>query len=191
MALEQVDLDTLGLTHGDASRIDGTVAVGTVELGGQEYLPSPAEPAIRLDVSRTSAGYALRLRFEVALEGPCFRCLEPSSNRVAVDVREVDQPAEGVAGNVPGSRPGVDEDDEEDESSAAELMSPYVEEGVLDLAAWARDALILALPNQLLCREDCLGLCAHCGESLNGADPAAHDHGQNLDPRWSKLRDLG
>jgi len=192
MALEQVDLDALGLSHGDASRIDGTVAVGEVDLGGQGYLPSPPEPPVRVDVSRTSAGYALRLRFEVALEGPCFRCLEPASNLVAVDVREVDQPVEGVAGTPPGSRPGVDEGDEdEDEASAAELTSPYVEDGVLQLDRWSRDALILALPNQILCREDCRGLCAYCGESLNGADPEAHDHGQNLDPRWSKLRDLG
>lgn len=192
MALEQVDLDALGLTYGDATRIDRAVPVGAVSLGGQEYAPSPPEPEVRLDVSRTSAGYALRLRFAVALDGPCFRCLEPASNRVAVDVREVDQPADGVAGGLPGSRPGVDEGEEdEDESSAAELTSPYVESGVLDLAAWVRDALILALPNQILCREDCLGLCAYCGESLNGADPEAHDHGQNLDPRWSRLRDLG
>ncbi|MDQ2621516.1 MAG: YceD family protein, partial [Actinomycetota bacterium] len=117
--------------------------------------------------------------------------LEPAANSVSVDVREVDQPVEGVAGNVPGSRPGVDEgEDDDDEETAAELTSPYVEDGILNLSDWTRDALILALPNQILCREDCLGLCAYCGESLNGADPEAHDHGQNLDPRWSKLRDI-
>ncbi|MDQ2621605.1 MAG: DUF177 domain-containing protein, partial [Actinomycetota bacterium] len=68
MTLEQVDLDALGLTHGDATRIDGTVPTGTVSLGGQEYAPSPPEPEVRLDISRTSSGYALRLRFTVALE---------------------------------------------------------------------------------------------------------------------------
>ena len=83
------------------------------------------------------------------------------------------------------------EEEEEDESSAAELESPYVEEGILNLAAWSHDALILSLPNQIVCRPDCLGLCAYCGESLNGAEPDAHDHGQNVDPRWSKLRKLG
>ncbi len=54
-----------------------------------------------------------------------------------------------------------------------------------------RDALILSLPNQIVCSKDCAGLCPYCGESLNGADPAAHDHGQDIDPRWSKLRELG
>lgn len=190
MAIEQVDLDALGLTHGDATRLDGKVDVGAVTLGGQDYTPSPVAPEVRVDISRTSSGYALRLRFTVSLEGPCFRCLEPAANRVTVDVREVDQPVDGVAGSIPGSRPGIDEGDDEEDETAAELISPYVEDGILNIAGWTRDALILALPNQILCRDDCLGLCAYCGESLNGADPGAHDHGQNIDPRWSKLRDL-
>lgn len=194
MLISQVDLDGLGLGYGDGSRLTGLVSPGSVELGGQAYGSVPAEPDFILDISRTNAGFALRLRFGVALEGPCFRCLEPASARVEIDVREVDQPPEGVAGaaRVHVARPGSGEEEEtdEDEISAAELLSPYVEDGMLDLARWSRDALILNLPNQILCREGCLGLCSYCGESLNGADPGAHDHGQDLDPRWAKLRDL-
>lgn len=188
MLIEKVDLDALGLTYGDATRITGEVAPDKVELGGQAYQPVPAEPPFALEVSRTSAGYALRLRFEVGLNGPCFRCLEDATAKVSVDVREVDQPVEPIP--VQGASRFSEEDGEEDEGSAAELTSPYVDEGDLDLAAWTHDALILSLPEQILCRPDCLGLCPVCGESLNGADPADHDHGQNLDPRWAKLRDL-
>jgi len=184
--IDKVDLDALGLTHGDATRITGEVAPEQVSLGGQTYEPQPAEPEVTLDVSRTSAGYALRLRFEVGLSGPCFRCLEGATARVEVDAREVDQPVEPI----PVQGRIADDEEDEDESSAAELTSPYVEEGTLDLTAWTHDALILSLPEQILCREDCLGLCPVCGESLNGADPADHDHGQNLDPRWAKLREL-
>ena len=71
-----------------------------------------------------------------------------------------------------------------------ELRSPYVEEGVLDAQRWANDALVLSLPAQPLCREDCAGLCAVCGESLNDADPADHRHQGSGDPRMAKLRDL-
>ena len=85
-----------------------------------------------------------------------------------MDAREVDQPT------------ATDE----------ELMSPYVDEGDLDLGAWARDALVLALPPKLLCRPDCAGLCPVCGESLNEAAPGAHDHPKEPDPRWAKLREL-
>ena len=187
MLIEKVDLDALGLGHGDATRIEGKVTPDRVTLGGQEYEPVPDEPPFRLDVSKTSTGYALRLRFEVGLSGPCFRCLENATADVSIDAREVDQPVEPIP--IQGAS-RHDEDGEEDESSAAELTSPYVDEGTLDLAAWTHDALILSLPEQILCRPDCLGLCPVCGETLNGADPADHDHGQNLDPRWAKLREL-
>lgn len=188
MLIEKVDLDALGLSYGDATRIDGEVAPEQVTLGGQTYEPVPFEPPFLLDVSRTSAGYALRLRFEVGLSGPCFRCLEDATARVAVDVREVDQPVEPIP--VQGTSRHDAGDEDEDDSSAAELTSPYVEEGSLNLVAWTHDALILSLPEQILCRPDCLGLCPVCGETLNGADPARHDDGQNLDPRWAKLREL-
>jgi uncharacterized protein len=57
----------------------------------------------------------------------------------------------------------------------------------LDLRAWARDALALALPAQIVCRADCAGLCPECGKDLN-TEP--HEHEKQPDPRWSALRDL-
>ena len=113
----------------------------------------------------THGGYALRLRFSAALAGPCMRCLEPGALSVTVDAREVDQAGGGE-----------------------ELSSPYVDGEELDVAAWARDAYALALPNQILCREDCVGLCPECGANLN-EDPD-HAHEQPPDPRWAKLREL-
>ena len=121
---------------------------------------------VRLDVSRTMGGYALRLRLSVRLDGPCMRCLGPASPAIAVDAREVDQPGGGE-----------------------ELASPYVKAEVLDLAGWARDALALAMPAQVVCREDCAGLCPICGENLNTAGPE-HGHEREPDARWDKLREL-
>ena len=60
---------------------------------------------------------------------------------------------------------------------------------MLDLRAWAHDALALALPAQLLCREDCAGLCPSCGADLNTAGPE-HGHEPEPDPRWAKLSEL-
>jgi len=59
----------------------------------------------------------------------------------------------------------------------------------LDLAGWARDAFALALPVQILCREDCAGLCPQCAVDLNEAGPE-HRHEQEPDARWAKLREL-
>ena len=47
---------------------------------------------------------------------------------------------------------------------------------MLDAGRWAHDAAILAIPLAFLCRPDCAGLCPVCGESLNDADPADHEH---------------
>ena len=70
-----------------------------------------------------------------------------------------------------------------------ELTSPYMAEGEeLALGRWARDALALALPAQLACREDCAGLCGQCGANLN-EDPD-HVHEAAPDPRWAKLGEL-
>jgi uncharacterized protein len=163
-----IDLERLALSHGQARALDLEVGLEPIELGGQTYSPAGGGSEARLDVSRTSTGYALRLRFNSELTGPCVRCLEEAATMLEIDAREVDQPASG---------------DEQ-------LRSPYVSEGELDLDRWANDALVLALPTQPLCRPDCAGLCSVCGESLKDADPEAHRHRQGGDPRMAKLRDL-
>jgi uncharacterized protein len=163
-----VDLTRLSLSFGQAASLDVPVRGAPLSLGGQSYEIGPQPLVVRLDVSRTSSGYAMRLTFTVRLDGPCQRCLDPASIELDVEAREVDQ-----AGT----------DDEE-------MRSPYVDEGQLDVGAWAHDAIALALPAQLLCRPDCAGLCPVCGESLNDADPEAHRHAGDGDPRWAKLREL-
>ncbi len=168
-AYHSIDLARFALRPGEGRRLELPADPGQVELGGQGYVVAGADsvPA-RLDLSRTAAGYAVRLRFRAHLAGPCMRCLADAEVPVEVDAREVDQP------------------DAEDE----ELRSPYIEGDELDLSTWAHDALALALPLQLLCRPDCRGLCPVCGASLNDADLAAHRHEPEPDPRWAALREL-
>jgi uncharacterized protein len=163
-----LDLDRLALSHGEGRRLELPIHLGAIDLGGQTYRPVPEAGEVSLAVSRTASGHAFHLIFSVRLEGPCMRCLRDASAELSVDAREVDQPST---------------DDEE-------LTSPYVEEGILDVGRWAHDALVLAMPAQILCRSDCEGLCAVCGEPLEGAKPGEHDHGQSEDPRWAKLREL-
>ena len=68
--------------------------------------------------------------------------------------------------------------------------APTCVEDELDIGRWAHDATILALPTRFLCRPDCAGLCPVCGESLNDADPADHEHETATDPRWAALNEL-
>jgi uncharacterized protein len=161
------ELGRLALTSGEGRRIELHVAVAGFDYGGQRYEVEPALVPVILDVSRTTnSGWAMRLRFEAGLQGPCMRCLDPADLTFAVDAREV---------SVPG---GGDE-----------LQSPYMgADDELDLEAWARDALALALPGQITCRPDCAGLCPECGANLN--DDPDHAHESGPDPRWTKLSEL-
>lgn len=160
------DLARLRLSSGEGRQLELFVGIDEFAFGVERYRVLPAEVPVRLDLSRmTGGGWALRLRFEVQLDGPCMRCLEAASPAFAVDAREVDQPGGGE-----------------------ELDSPYVADEELDLAGWARDALGLSLPSQIVCRSECAGLCPECGANLN-EDPE-HVHEREPDPRWAALREL-
>lgn len=160
------DLGTLRLSSGEAARVDLEVAIEPLQFGGQTYCVEGDRTQVRIDVSRTvGSGFALRLRSDVGLDGPCMRCLDDASVTIDVDAREVDQPGEGD-----------------------EMASPYLDDQVLQVHAWARDALVLALPTQIVCREDCAGLCPECGENLN--HHPEHQHEPEPDPRWAKLSEL-
>src|SRR3954447_22863415 len=159
------DVSRLGLTSGEGRRLDLFVHVDPFHYGGSSYAVTPELVPVRLDVSRTTgSGFVLRLRFTAGLEGPCMRCLEPASPSFEIDAYEFHQPGGGE-----------------------DLSSPYMGEE-LDLQAWARDALALALPAQLTCRPECAGLCPQCGANLN--DEPDHAHEPEPDPRWAKLSEL-
>jgi uncharacterized protein len=161
------DLGRLRLSAGEGRRLVLGVGLGDFDFGGETYAVEPRVVDATLDVSRmTGGGYALRLRFEAGLSGPCMRCLEAAAPVVEVDAREVEQPG-----------------------GSEEMRSPYVRDEQLDLSAWARDAYALALPAQVVCTPECAGLCPECGENLNTAGPE-HHHEAAPDPRWAKLREL-
>ena len=164
---DSFDLARLQLSSGQGRRLELHVSQDPLDLSGTPYPVEPDPLPVVLDAARmTGGGWSLRLRFTASPRGACMRCLEPAAPEFAVDAREVDQPSGGE-----------------------ELDSPYVSsDDVLDLRGWAHDALVLALPAQIVCREDCAGLCPRCGADLN-RDPA-HAHEPEPDPRWAKLREL-
>jgi DUF177 domain-containing protein len=107
------------------------------------------------------------LRLRTRLHGPCFRCLGDAALDLAIDAREYQ-----------ATNPGESD----------ELRTPYVVDDKLDLQAWARDAVALALPDKILCRADCAGLCPVCGKNLN-EEPHTHEDDWS-DSRWSALEAL-
>lgn len=135
-------------------------------LGGETYHTSPSETPAELVVQRAASGDLYRLALSTRLEGPCMRCLAPASHSVDVGAQEYE------------ATDAVDE----------ELRSEYIADGELDVGAWARDQVALELPDQILCRPDCAGLCPICGKDLN-LEP--HEHAEEaVDPRWAALERL-
>jgi uncharacterized protein len=162
-----LDLRTLKLRSGGQWRDERQIQLEPFELGGQRYLPVPHVVPAEVTVTRASTGTVFELRFDARLHGPCFRCLNDAVLDVPVDAREYQD-----------ASPGRDE----------ELQSQYLQDDKLDLSGWARDAIALELPDKILCRPECAGLCAVCGKNLND-EP--HDHGEpEPDSRWSALADL-
>jgi uncharacterized protein len=162
-----VDLRTIRLRPGEQYRDTRPVELDALELGGQSYAPEPAAPDAELALTRTTSGLLLELALDARLVGPCFRCLADTDVRATVDGREYH-----------ANDPGEGED----------LRTPYVADDRLDLSAWARDSVALSLPDKILCRPECAGLCAVCGRNLND-DP--HEHADEAgDPRWAALAAL-
>ncbi|HMI22190.1 MAG TPA: DUF177 domain-containing protein [Gaiellaceae bacterium] len=123
----------------------------------------PAELAI----TKATTGTVFDLRFTTRLHGPCYRCLEDAVLEVPIVAREYQ------ATNPEGSD---------------ELRTPYLVDDNLDLVAWSRDAVALALPDKILCRAECAGLCPACGKDLN-KEPHTHEE-VATDTRWAALERL-
>jgi len=161
------DLRTLRIRSGDQAREHVEIELEPLVLGGQTYEPRPNPAPAELSVTRASSGTVLELALDVSLEGPCFRCLADAELPLSLRLREYE-----------AARPEGDDD----------LRTEYLEDDRVDLSAWARDAIALALPDQILCRPDCAGLCPVCGKDLN-LEPHEHVE-ERLDPRWAKLSEL-
>ena len=154
------------LRPGEQYRDELEVELSAFDFGGQRYLPVPAKVPAAFEITRANTGTVFTLAFTARLHGPCYRCLEDAVLELQISGREY-----------------------QDESPEDEQMTtPYIEGNMLDVSAWARDALALALPDKILCRPDCAGLCGECGKNLND-EPHEHaeEHG---DPRWAALEAL-
>ena len=158
------NLRRLRLRSGDQHSEEVEVEIAPLVIGGQEYAAVPARVPADLTVTKASSGLVLQLSFRVRLEGPCFRCLADSVLELPINAREYQ-----------AEKPGDDED----------LRSPYVHDDLLELSAWAHDALALELPDKILHDLDCAGLCPECGKDLN-VEPHTHEE-QHGDPRWAVL----
>jgi uncharacterized protein len=169
----------------------GPFVLDTRDLGRRagtqrEYeLTVPAPPELGIDVFAVPEGddVDVDVRLEAVvdgvlatgtvfadLKGECVRCLDPIEDEIEARFQELylyDAP---------------EREDEEDDD-----LSVVVDEHI-DLETAIRNAIVLEIPFQPLCSDDCPGLCPECGVSLK--EEPDHTHEAPIDPRWASLQGL-
>ena len=165
--MKSFNLRQLKLRSGEQYRDEVELELEPFELGGERYLPVPGTVPAELEITKAATGTVFRLAFTTRLHGPCYRCLDDAVLELSLAGREYQ------ATNPAGSD---------------ELRTPYLVDDNLDLTAWARDTVALALPDKILCRAECAGLCSVCGKNLN-LEPHTHEE-QHGDSRWAALEAL-
>jgi uncharacterized protein len=165
--MKSFNLRQAKLRSGEEYRDEIELELEPLEFGGERYLPVPGTVPAELALTKATTGTVFELAFTARLHGPCYRCLGDAVLELPIRAREYQ------ATNPQGSD---------------ELRTPYLVDDNLDLAAWARDAVVLALPDKILCRADCAGLCGVCGKNLND-EPHTHDE-VTTDSRWAALEAL-
>jgi uncharacterized protein len=159
-------LDPSAINYGEELTQKGPLAV----QGRAEVIEEHRGPRDIVSDIRLRGGYQGRV------EVPCARCLTP-----------VEIPVEGQFDLI--FRPlGADQGAPERAISTSETEIGYYQNGGLALEDVLREQVLLSLPVRTLCRQDCKGLCPHCGRDLNSESCTCE--AASSDPRWSALSDL-
>jgi uncharacterized protein len=145
-------------------RVPAPAALGLDVIG----VPEGAPLALDLRLESVTEGVLVTGTVAAPLRGQCGRCLDPVSDELEVEVVELFAYRDSA----------TDETTERDEIYR-------VAGDLLDVEPVVRDAVVLALPWTPLCRPDCAGLCATCGQRLDDL-PTGHAH-EVIDPRWAAL----
>ncbi|MFH8613566.1 YceD family protein [Streptomyces sp. NPDC017979] len=174
------DTHELGRRPGALQRLTRSVPAPK-DLGIEEVVGVPEGEAVELDLRLESVmeGVLVTGTARASAEGECVRCLEPLRLDVVAEFQEMftypdaDDRSRGRAA------------DAGDDAEGEDIV--LLKDGLFDLEPVLRDAVVLALPMQPVCREDCAGLCTQCGVRLD--DDPDHHH-DALDIRWAALQGL-
>ena len=161
-----LDTRELGRRPGSMRRVQRTASAPAEWALELVRVPEGAEVELDLRLEAVMEGVLVSGTVRAPLAGECGRCLEQVDATLEAEVQELF---------------AYDPEDADDEVSV--LTGDF-----LDLRPLLRDAVVLAMPINPVCDDDCAGLCATCGAKLAEL-PADHAH-DDLDPRWAKLSTL-
>ena len=167
-----IDLASVGNT---AKQIDVLLDPTEIDLEG-ENATLTAKVILSGELERIDARAHLRVTIKTDVMMDCTRCLEPVAKHFDFPVRAI----------FVGSSDDITENEAEISDDA--LDESVVRDGQINLAEVVREQILLALPEQIFCREDCKGLCPKCGANLNLIDCKCTN--DEVDPRWEALKSL-
>ncbi|MEU0527578.1 YceD family protein [Streptomyces niveus] len=175
------DTHELGRRPGALKRLTRSAAAPKdFGIDGVIGVPEGAPVELRIRLESVMEGVLVTGTARATAEGECVRCLEPVRQDVAADFQEMfSYPDADDRGRSKQVEPADDAEDDEDRL--------YIEDGLFDLEPVLRDAVVLALPMQPVCRETCAGLCSECGVRLDENPDHHHDA---VDIRWASLQGL-
>ena len=143
---------------------------------------------IEVDMRLESVAEGILLSADVyaVAKGECIRCLDPVEITVERKIQELYryEPTNEKG----GKRKKSGRNDRTDEVDLEEDDELWLDGNVMNLETPIRDAIVLDLPVNPLCSEDCLGLCPDCGEKWEKL-PEGHSH-EVIDARWAGLAGL-
>jgi len=156
---------------------------GVIDLGEDVRQRTPLQSEGRADLVEEHHGkhqvvrdIRLKGKLETSLEVPCARCLDPVVLAVKRNFDLLYRPL------------GTDAGHEELSVTDAEAEIGYYQGEGLLLEDTLREQVLLSVPLKTVCREDCKGLCPHCGKNLNEGACSCADEVE--DPRWAALKEI-
>jgi len=157
------------------------------EKFGVELISVPAGEVIEIDARLESVTEGVLLSADVyaVAQGECIRCLDPVEIVIERKIQELYSYEPTNERGKKKRKSSTEDLTSEDLDVADEFM---MDGDILDLETPVRDAIVLSLPSNPVCNQDCLGLCPECGGKW--ADlPEDHAH-EVIDARWASLGGL-
>jgi uncharacterized protein len=171
----RVHIDKIGPDGLDLDE-EATTAWLDAALGDDSPFRGAAAGRLNVHLERFDEVVHVRGRVRLELSASCSRCLGPVELQISTPLEVTLFPR--------GKEPPAGEDGE---VAQEDLGVATYEDKQVDLSGVVHDEVLLELPMNPVCDEDCAGLCPTCGQNLNDGDcecaPAT-------DPRWDGLRRL-
>jgi uncharacterized protein len=159
-------------------RFDETLEAGQIDFAGEDLVQTSPLHAVGLGELLAHSDGELRIqgRYTVEMAAQCDRCLGQARFPLDATFDLFYKPTSAIAR------------EEEVEIDDGEAEIGFYEGSGIELEDILREQVLLALPMQRVCSDDCKGICPACGKNRN--ETKCDCRTETTDDRWGALRNL-